>query len=240
METWLTSDLHGMHSNIIKYCNRPFLTEEDKRALSSNGGIWHSGNWKRNASDWKITKEATELMDSSIIASINKYVAVDDELWILGDFAMPTRSYFGEDYIKLCTQYREQINCKNVNIIWGNHDKRVIKHLFTSYHDILDTKINNQYVTFCHYAMAVWNHSHRSSIHCYGHSHGTYEEKLDLAMPGRKSMDVGIDNAYRLFKEYRPFNFKEVQKRLTSALGSSLDRTLIHEPPTREEEKNNL
>ncbi len=53
--------------------------------------------------------------------------------------------------------------------------------------------------------MRVWLGSHKGYYHCYGHSHGSLESK-----PWGKSMDVGIDSAYRLFGEYRPFSLEEV------------------------------
>lgn len=56
-----------------------------------------------------------------------------------------------------------------------------------------------------HYSMRVWNGSHKGFIHLYGHSHSSLEHA-----PWGKSMDVGVDNAYRLFGEYRPFSLKEV------------------------------
>jgi calcineurin-like phosphoesterase family protein len=43
------------------------------------------------------------------------------------------------------------------------------------------------------------------TIHLHGHSHGNGEKKL-----GR--LDVGIDNAYKLLGDYRPFTLEEALK----------------------------
>jgi hypothetical protein len=40
------------------------------------------------------------------------------------------------------------------------------------------------------------------------------EEQLDQWFPGRKAMDVGVDNIYRLTGEWRPISLDEVRGRL--------------------------
>lgn len=54
--TFVTSDVHFGHNNIIKYCNRPFQNSDE--------------------------------MDITIINNWNKIVNPDDEVYILGDFAL--------------------------------------------------------------------------------------------------------------------------------------------------------
>jgi calcineurin-like phosphoesterase family protein len=57
-----------------------------------------------------------------------------------------------------------------------------------------------------HYAHRVWPHHHKGSIHLYGHSHSNLDDDWG------KSMDVGVDAAYKRFGEYRPFSLDEVLK----------------------------
>jgi hypothetical protein len=40
------------------------------------------------------------------------------------------------------------------------------------------------------------------------------EEQLDQWFPGRKAMDVGVDNIYRLTGEWRPISLDEILERL--------------------------
>jgi len=47
-------------------------------------------------------------------------------------------------------------------------------------------------------------------IHVYGHSHGLFEDQLNKLWPGRRAMDVGVDYAYRLTREWRPLSLDEV------------------------------
>ena len=55
-------------------------------------------------------------MNKQLIDNINDDVKTNDELWILGDFAYKVSR---EEVRKL----RDQIKCRNVHLIRGNHDK---------------------------------------------------------------------------------------------------------------------
>ena len=162
-------------------------------------------------------------MDETIIGNINKYVDSNSTLFHLGDFAMPGRQY---DYFDRCKYYRDRINCKTIVCTFGNHDGAELETLFTKCADLMsDVVINHQQFTLCHYAMAVWNKNHgrSKSISVYGHSHSSAEPWLDKSQPGRRSMDVGIDNAYKLLGEYRPFSFQEIMEIMSQRSGFSMD-----------------
>lgn len=202
MSNYVTADLHLSHGNIIKYCHRPFLAESDKEALERMGGTWHQGDWKGSkSSSWTISEEAIEWMNADILGNINKTVGEDDTLWILGDLAYGIR----QGYYEACRRHRNKIKCRNVILIWGNHDKRTIRDLFKFTTDLISTEIADRLITMCHYSMTTWDQSHRGSIQLYGHSHSNAEDWLDEIMPGRRSMDVGVDNAFRMCGEFRPF-----------------------------------
>jgi calcineurin-like phosphoesterase family protein len=227
---FFTSDTHSGHGNIIKYCARnKFLADIDRAVLESNGGKWHDGEWKgRGSSSWRISEESINNMDDTIIENINNTVGKDDILYHLGDFCFAPKN----EYFEKASSYRKRINCKEIHFLFGNHDKPQIKGLFNSCHDILDINVNGQKITLCHYAMLTWNGSHRGSICLYGHSHSNLEEYADKIMPGRRAMDVGIDNAAKLIGEYRPFSFDEIIQILSTKKGFSCDH---HKGPTEEE-----
>jgi calcineurin-like phosphoesterase family protein len=61
-------------------------------------------------------------------------------------------------------------------------------------------------VFISHYPHAYWPSSHHGSFHFYGHCHTQREETLDQVFPGRRSIDVGVDNAALLFNDYIPLS----------------------------------
>jgi calcineurin-like phosphoesterase family protein len=186
------------------------LADIDREALEANGGTWHDGNWKggKRSSRHRLSREAVEMMDETIIANINANVGTDDILWHLGDFAMPGK----QRYERMCRYYRDRLHCQNIYLVWGNHDERFINKMFQKTYDKLTAKINGQSIVMCHEAFAIWDKSHRGAWNLYGHSHAAAEKWLDEILPGRRSMDVGVDNAYRLTGEFRPFSFDEIRK----------------------------
>jgi calcineurin-like phosphoesterase family protein len=229
---WFTSDSHLGHGNIIKYCCRPFLAADDKAALERDG-VWHKGSWKgEGSSKWRITDEAIKMMNDHLIGQINKHVHKDDVLWHLGDFAFANKKI----YYDKCFEYRERINCRTVNIVWGNHDHRNIRDLFTNAYDLYTTRIEGQQITMCHYAMAIWEDSHRGSWCLYGHSHSGAEVELNEKYPNRRSIDVGVDNAFKILGEYRPFSLAELHHLFAEKRGHVIDHHGQIDPSTPREE----
>jgi calcineurin-like phosphoesterase family protein len=137
-------------------------------------------------------------MNKTLTQTINKYVKQDDILYFLGDFA------FGGH--KNIPAYRHSLICETIHALRGNHDGHLDKYkdLFTSINDVLWCKDRKDRPIFMsHYSHRIWEGSHRGYIHLYGHSHDSIPDY-------GKSMDVGVDTAYRMFGEYRPFSIDEV------------------------------
>jgi calcineurin-like phosphoesterase family protein len=190
--TYFTADLHFNHTNIIKYCNRFGMIENFEQY----------NNDTQQLRKIQLTQEQTQYHDDTIINNINSKIQKNDELWILGDF------FFGSE--TLAIDYRNRINCKNVHLILGNHDKsilRIARDIFASVSDMQTVVIYSRRFFLCHYAMRTWPGNYYDemfennySIHLYGHSHGTLaDEKTHL------SMDVGIDT-----NNYFPYSVKDV------------------------------
>ena len=173
MNIWFTSDTHYSHSNIAG------------KSVS---------RWQRGYRDFNSVWE----MNQTLVDSINKYVKEDDVLYHIGDW-----SFGGIDNIKL---FRDSLICQNIHLIKGNHDDNIEGHqidLFSSVQDVLTLKLGKMTIFLSHYSHRVWLGSHKSTIHLYGHSHGS--------IPGiGKSMDVGVDVAYKMFGEYRPFSIDDI------------------------------
>lgn len=183
---WFSADFHISHNNILKYCNRPFSNIQDH--------------------------------DNHIITQINKCVKSNDTLYFLGDLLFANKKYYAQNLFNLLSK----INCNDIRWLHGNHDPSTADLRLRIMDDnslwkkirvqgsFYEENLYNKPFVMCHYAMAIWNKSHRGAYHIYGHSHSTAEESLDELFPGRRSMDVGIDNAKKLLGEYRPFSINEV------------------------------
>jgi calcineurin-like phosphoesterase family protein len=141
-------------------------------------------------------------MDRTIIDRWNKRVAKDDTLYCLGDWCIWRGS---KSIDQIAAEYREQINCGQIVLIWGNHDRKgrrneKFQKLFAGTFDLLELTVGDQLIVLCHYAMRVWNRSHHGSYHLYGHSHGSLPDD-----PNARSFDCGVDS----FNFY-PIRYEEV------------------------------
>lgn len=182
---WLTSDTHAFHKNI------------------AGPGV---SSWKSGYRDFKDQYEMT----AKIADTFNKYCKHNDTIYHLGDW-----SFGGVDNI---LKFMDMLVCKNIHLIYGNHDENIktnrkfeingyhAQDLFTSCNDTLELNIGKQNKLFLsHYAHRVWLGSHKGVIHLYGHSHGSIPDY-------GKSMDVDVDVAFKLTKEWRPFHIDEIYK----------------------------
>lgn len=88
--------------------------------------------------------------------------------------------------------------------------KSYTKDRFDWIRDMAEINVNGQHIVLCHYAMRVWNKSHRGSWHLYGHSHNSLETEV-----WGRSMDVGVDSAKVILGDYRPFSFDEISRILS-------------------------
>ena len=151
--------------------------------------------WESGYRDFDTIQE----MNKTLVEGINKHVKEDDILYFLGDWC-----FGGHEKTPL---YRSFINCKTIYFTRGNHDKRInlYKDCFTSITNDLTLNYKNHNFYMSHYADQnnQWPGKDKGVIHLYGHSHGSRPD-VD------KSMDVGVDVAYRLYGEYRPFYIDEI------------------------------
>lgn len=174
--------------------------------------IWFSSDWHFNhtniagpkVSSWKggyRDFDSVHEMNETIIKNINDNVQQNDIIYFLGDFC------FGGHH--LTPEWRKRIICSNIHWIKGNHDEHayLYKDYFSSVKDYSSLNIKGIHFELFHYSMRIWKGSHKGYFHLYGHSHSNIEH-----LPLGKSMDVGIDNAYKIFGEYRPFHIDEVLK----------------------------
>jgi len=151
-------------------------------------------------------------MNKTILDNINNIVGVDDELYILGDFC-----FKGKKPI----EYRSRINCQNVHLILGNHDKTRdyrddlgaarVDVGFSSVQEVKEIIYCNQRIYLSHYPHRSWPASHKGSWMLYGHVHTKLNQEDVIS--NKKTLDVGVDNCVNYKKVFgEPFSFKELQK----------------------------
>jgi len=171
--TWISSDFHYGHGNLV-------------RGISS----WEDTSGCR---DFK----SIDQMNSQLVNNLNEVIATDDTLYCLGDWS------FGK--FENIEEFRSRINCKNIHLILGNHDKHIANNkgncqsLFSSVSTLKEINYGKQKLVLCHYSMNVWNKSHHGAIHLFGHSHGSLTDVKG------KSMDVGVDT-----NDLFPYEIEEI------------------------------
>lgn len=171
---WFTSDTHYNHANICSATT----------------------NWNRESGNSFREFGSLEEMNDRLVAGINSVVGENDILIHLGDW-----SFGGFESIR---EFRDQLNCKNIHLILGNHDHHIernkdgVQELFSSVKKYVElvvkwqvAKDEHQSANFVlmHFPIASWNNLSREYIHLHGHVHLPSNKRVG---PG-KMMDVGVD-----------------------------------------------
>lgn len=140
--------------------------------------------------------KSLEHMNATLVGNINEKVGQDDILFHLGDW-----SFGGFEQIQ---RFRDQIVCKNIHLILGNHDHHIannkdgVQSLFSSVNKYLDLIVKYNVGTplqgdvrfaLMHFPIASWDNMSRGAIHLHGHVHFPPDKRIGLG----KMMDVGCD-----------------------------------------------
>ena len=206
MSWYFTSDWHLGHSNIIKYCRRPFVseTEADLLAMADRGSI--------PASDIRISPESTKWMTDTIIDSTNAVVGENDTIVHAGDLLFSPR----DGLFEALQAYRKRIVCRNIILIWGNHDDALrdlyyntgrykgnhwskasqeTRQMFVSAYDQFMFNVNGQKIFVNHYPARSWDCAHHGAWMLYGHVHNLFqhEDNGRLQPPDEKVLRQGFE-----------------------------------------------
>lgn len=230
---FFTADLHLDHPNILRYSpqRRVFLTPQDAEQLDR----LPAERREEETVKFRPSKVSLARMNDAILDRINEAVGKKDRLWILGDFAVrstPART----------AEFRDRIRCRDVRMIWGNHDDRpACRPLFTACYDAVMVYVPDEgqsmtedevqdalaaeklgsrevrrmsRVYLSHYAHVVWQASHKGVYHLYGHSHGNLEAWRERTIPSALCFDVGVD-----VHDFRPWSWEEIHAGLADKRG---------------------
>ena len=190
------------------------ILEKGQQLFFTSDTHYSHSNICRATTRWagseNLTRDFKSLdhMNDTLANNINEIVGENDVLIHLGDW-----SFGGFEQIE---EFRNRIVCKNVHLVYGNHDHHIrrnkdnIQRLFTSTQDYiqLDLRIPNgkemdKLSLVCmHYPIASWDGMNDGVIHLHGHVH----LPPHLRINDGKAMDVGVDgnNLY-------PINIKEIR-----------------------------
>ena len=176
-------------------------------------------------------------MSREIVYQINKHVKEDDILYHLGDWSFgginniwnfrkqincknihlilgnhdhhiehnKNIRIFSEDWYKFDTlKTPVDFDGNNYMVEKLSYIDIPVNTLFKSINYVKAVTIGKNKFFLSHFAHRVWDKSHHGVIHLYGHSHATIDDEWG------KSMDVGIDAAYKRYGAYRPFHINEI------------------------------
>jgi len=146
-----------------------------------------------------------EEMNSTIIAKFNERVKEDDMCFYLGDFVFKSGTGRGEGEPDKAVNFRNQLNCKNIIFIEGNHDRKGRNSLRTPIRKIV---INYGGMDIC----MIHNPSHidwNYKFHIVGHVH----EKWMFKEFKRNGKTVHCCNVSVEQANYYPLTWNEIQQR---------------------------
>jgi calcineurin-like phosphoesterase family protein len=197
----------------MKYCRRTaFMTPADRDAFLALEAT------RGDMRGLSMSDESVDIMNRALADHINARVAPSDTLWCLGDWVFGASG----DLLEKARWFRDQIACRTVNLVWGNHDDRKIRDLFSATYDQVQIRLEGVRITLNHYPMVTWNGQHHGSvehpnIHLYGHVHGLYQQD-PAACPVRlahawAALDVGFDG-----HDYQVWSLDEILDELRPKL----------------------
>ena len=208
---FFSADVHYSHKNIcggVSNWVKPFgfvPKPDDDREYA----IWPIpyADWKDDKARKEFCTEnglrdfpTIEKMNSTIVNNFNQTIGQNDILFLIGAVGFGGKESVGE--------FMKRLTCKNVYLIFGNHDRNIennidgVRGYFKSCDYYKEIYVDGQHIVLLHYAMRVWNKSHRGSLMLYGHSHGSLPDD-----PNALSIDVGVDT-----NDMMPYSFEEIKK----------------------------
>lgn len=139
--------------------------------------------------------------DQWLVETWNKQVTNSDLVYILGDV-----SFGNFDYTK---EILSQMKGRKI-VIKGNHDNeqnliRLVKSgTIVSWKLYDEIDIQGTKACLFHFPIKFWNRKHYGAFHLHGHLHGN---PSDIS---GKILDVGVDNSYNIFGEYKLFTENDI------------------------------
>lgn len=195
---FFTSDHHFGHENILRYCDRAFVTIEEmdaelarcwNKTVSFADTVFHLGDF--TLSEKQRAMKYWRYLSGHIHCLSNPWH--HDKRWLL-----PYETGSPDDRFNWLILRPPMLALEFNELGDGTHP---------------------QVIVLCHYPLAEWDRKHYGSWHLHGHQH----RRDGGTRGGELILDVGVDNAKRLLGEYRPFSLTEVKSIMSARGGTSLE-----------------
>lgn len=170
MTVHFTADLHLYHTNILKFCDRPFKTTEEMNTVLVK-------NWNQTVQD----DDHVYICGDLTLCKSDRAVSILKQL-------RGTKYLIEGNHDEKCLKNDEFRNCFE----W-------IRQLADIKIPDPDAIREEQHIVLCHFAMRVWNKSHHGSWCLHGHSHGTLKPEGKSVDIGVDSPYITGKREYRPF-----------------------------------------
>ena len=151
---------------------------------------------------------SVEEMNELLIQYWNDTVKPQDDVYILGDFAL-----------KLSLEETHALFerlCGHLHLIFGNHDHEITRHRYF-FRDVLESMhslstlriMGDKRLILCHYPLMFWCGDYEDRfIHLYGHIHNNAQDNI-WASYLRNACNVGVD-----VNNYHPVSLDEILEKI--------------------------
>jgi len=170
-KTFVASDLHLGHENIIRYCSRPF-----KGAAEMDTHLIDTWNVRVGVDDTVYFLGDFAMgprVDDGFVAERLQYLNGDIRV-VLGNHDQPISKY-------------GMSGLKQVVKDFGLEDKVEVLS------DIHEEVIDGVLFVMCHYPINDWDDRMKGSVHLHGHKHNGYSASRAREQSRQRRFDVGVD-----------------------------------------------
>jgi len=135
-------------------------------------------------------------MNEAIIETWNRTVKGGDVVVIAGDITLKWKR------VDVERKFLSRLN-GNLIVVRGNHD-----YWFKGGRYMYRKRVNGRPIIVSHEPMLTWSGKQYGAWNLHGHSHGNLKGYRQFRW---RQFDVGIDVAYVMLGEFRPFSFDELE-----------------------------
>jgi calcineurin-like phosphoesterase family protein len=183
---FVTADQHLGHENIIKFCDRPFVTIEEmdqvlidnwNKVVGKDDIIYHLADF--TLGDFTIARRYFAQLNGKIQVLANHWH--HDKRWL-------PKNYFGPLFL----EYPDCPDIGHVNIL----PPMVVLEI-----EEMGDEGRALAVTLCHYPLACWDRKHYGAWHLYGHTHkpdDSDEFRLNIGVDCMNYHPISLGNVLTL------------------------------------------